>query len=192
MGRWEPNARERMMRAALELFAEYGFEQTTAGDIAASAGVTERTFFRHFAATREVLFDGAATLDRSACEAILAAPADHTALDAALAGVVAGGELLEGRREYATVRARIVASHPSLRERELLKLAKLAESVAEALRTRGVSEPEASLAAHSAVTVFHVAFVRWIGSVADPGAADGRPTFAECAADIAAAFRALK
>src|ERR671928_1288470 len=89
VGRWEPDARGRMIRAAMELFAERGFEQTTAGDIAESAGVTERTFFRHFADKREVLFDGSATMARTAHDAILAAP-DLPPLDAALAGIVAG------------------------------------------------------------------------------------------------------
>ncbi|MEU4739554.1 TetR family transcriptional regulator, partial [Actinosynnema sp. NPDC023658] len=97
MSRWEPDARGRMVRAATELFAERGFEQTTAGDIAERAGVTERTFFRHFADKREVLFDGSKALERVACDAILAAPPDSAPLDAALAGVVAAAGLLEDR-----------------------------------------------------------------------------------------------
>src|ERR1041384_2654995 len=87
MGRWKPDARGRMVGAAMELFAERGFEDTTAGDIAQRAGVTERTFFRHFTDKREVLFDGSKTMERTACDAILAAPADHTPLEAALAGM---------------------------------------------------------------------------------------------------------
>src|SRR5438067_2229977 len=128
MGRWEPDAQGRMIRAAMELFAERGFEQTTAGDIAERAGVTERTFFRHFTDKREVLFDGSATMERTAHAAILAAPEDLSPLDAALAGMVAGGNLLEDRREHAVRRAKIVAANPSLQERELLKLAAMAEA----------------------------------------------------------------
>ena len=59
MVRWEPNARGRLEQAALSLFGERGFEQTTVAEIAARAGLTERTFFRHFADKREVLFWGA-------------------------------------------------------------------------------------------------------------------------------------
>ena len=185
MGRWEPDARGRMIRAAMELFADRGFEQTTAGDIAESAGVTERTFFRHFADKREVLFDGSATMERRAYDAILAAPDDLSPLDAALAGMVAGGGLLEDLRDHAVRRSRIIATDPSLQERELLKLAAMVDATTEALRKRGVTEPAASLAAHSAVTVFHVAFARWVSAEEPPGLAD-------CIAEAAAALRALK
>src|SRR5690242_17379435 len=58
MVRWEPGTAERLQKAALELFATRGFEQTTATDIAQSVGLTERTFFRHFSDKREVLFHG--------------------------------------------------------------------------------------------------------------------------------------
>ncbi|WP_069465984.1 TetR family transcriptional regulator [Actinacidiphila rubida] len=184
MGRWEPDAKGRMIRAALDLFTERGFEQTTAGDIAASAGVTERTFFRHFADKREVLFDGSATLQHTVHDAILAAPGELTALEAALAGMAAGGGLLQERREFAVRRARIVAADPSLQERELLKLAAMTESTAEALRSRGVAEPAASLAAHSAVSVFHVAFASWITAEDPPG-------FDVCIGRTATSLRAL-
>jgi AcrR family transcriptional regulator len=184
MGRWEPDARGRMIRAATELYAERGFEQTTAGDIAERAGVTERTFFRHFADKREVLFDGSRTMEATAHDAILAAGPDLPPLHAALTGMVAGAGLLEDRRDHAVRRARIIAANPSLRERELLKMAAMAESTARALRTRGVAEPGASLAAHSAVTVFQVAFGRWVSAEEAPG-------FTACIRETAAALRAL-
>jgi AcrR family transcriptional regulator len=174
-----------MIRAAMELFAQRGFEQTTAGDIAERAGVTERTFFRHFADKREVLFDGSATMQRTAYDAILAAPADTSPLDAALAGMVAGGSLLADLHDHAVRRSRIIAANPSLQERELLKLAAMTEATAEALSKRGVTEPTASLAAHSAVTIFHIAFARWVS-------ADQPPSFAESVDEAAAALRALK
>jgi AcrR family transcriptional regulator len=185
MGRWKPDARGRMLVAAMELFSERGFEQTTAGDIAERAGVTERTFFRHFADKREVLFDGSGTMQTMARDAILAADASLTPLDAALIGMVAGGSLLEERREYAVRRAGVVAANPALRERELLKLASMVDTTADALRTRGVPEPTASLAAHSAVTVFHVAFARWIS-------ADSTTDFPTAMHETAAALHALR
>src|SRR6266511_532280 len=88
MGRWEPDARGRMIRTAMELFAEQSFEQTTAGDIAERAGVTERTYFRHFADKHEVLFDSSKTIEQTAYDAILAAPNDLSPLDATLAEMV--------------------------------------------------------------------------------------------------------
>jgi AcrR family transcriptional regulator len=186
MGRWEPDAQGRMMRAAVELFEERGFDQTTAGEIAERAGVTERTFFRHFPDKREVLFDSSHTMDRLAHDAIVAAPADLSPLDAALVGMVAGGGMLADRRDHAVRRARIVAAHPTLQERELLKLAGLTEATADALRERGVPDPLATLAAHSAVTVFHVAFARWVSGAEEPPGG-----FASCVEEAAAELRSL-
>ncbi|WP_055585913.1 TetR family transcriptional regulator [Streptacidiphilus griseoplanus] len=185
MGRWMPDARGRMIRSAMELFAERGFEQTTAGDIAERAGVTERTFFRHFTDKREVLFDGSATMERTAHDAILAAPADLSPLEAALAGVVAGADLLSDVRDHAVRRSRIISANPALQERELLKMAAMVDSTTEALRTRGVTDPAAGLAAHSAVTVFQIAFSRWV-STEEP------PEILGCIEETAAALRALK
>ncbi|WP_035281511.1 TetR family transcriptional regulator [Actinokineospora spheciospongiae] len=185
MGRWEPDARGRMIRAAVELFGERGFEQTTAGHIAERAGVTERTFFRHFTDKREVLFDSTGAMDRVTREAIEAAPADLPPLSAALVGVVAGGDLLADRHEHAARRSRIIEVNPGLRERELLKLAGMVTATADALRARGVAEPAASLAAHSAVAVFQVAFAHWV-SAEDP------PALADCIEAAAAVLRALE
>lgn len=184
MSRWEPDARGRMTRAAMDLFAERGFEQTTAGDIAERAGVTERTFFRHFTDKREVLFDGSNTMEHTAADAILAAPPDAAPLDAALAGVLAACGLLADRREHAVRRSRIVETNAGLRERELLKLAALADATAAALRARGVAEVPAALAGHGAVTVFQVAFARWV-------AAEDPPALTALVVDTAATLRAL-
>lgn len=74
MGRWEPNSRGRLQEAALALFAERGFDQTTAAEIAARAGLTERTFFRHFADKREVLFGGAGLLGERILAGVIGAP----------------------------------------------------------------------------------------------------------------------
>lgn len=184
MGRWQPDARGRLIRAALELFEERGFEQTTAGDIAERAGVTERTFFRYFPDKREVLFDGAAALSQTAHDATLAAPADLSPLDAALAGMIAAAETLEDRRDQAARRYHIIAATPSLQERELLKLATMVDATTKALHERGVGDPTANLAAHSAVAVFQVSYPRWISE-------EPPSTYAACIAETAAAFRAL-
>ncbi len=174
-----------MIRAAVELFVQRGFDQTTAADIAERAGVTERTFFRHFPDKREVLFDGSHQLQDTVNQAIASAPDELSPLDAALAGVTATAATFNEIRDHALRRAAIVAVNPSLQERELLKLAAMTEATAAALRQRGTGEPTASLAAHSAVTVFHIAFSRWI-------AAGGTADFADYVTDAAAALRALK
>lgn len=162
MGRWEPDAQGRMTRAALELYAERGYEQTTVQDIAERAGVTERTYFRYFADKREVLFDGAHTLERLAVAGVAAAPPGAGPLEVAGAGVVRGCDALADRFEHARTRAVVVAANPGLQERELLKMAALGRAVATALRDRGTPEPAAALAAEAAVAAFRVGFEAWV------------------------------
>jgi AcrR family transcriptional regulator len=163
MGRWEPNARGRLEQAAMELFAERGFERTAVAEIAERAGLTERTFFRYFADKREVLFGGSPALRDLLVESVEAAPPSTPPLEAivsALAGGVAG--FFADRRPFARARQAIIAENPELQERELIKLASLASAVAEALRRRGVAEPAASLAAEAGIAIFKIAFERWV------------------------------
>lgn len=173
MVRWEPDAEGRLVRAAIELYADGGFDRTTVADIAERAGVTERTFFRYFADKREVLFDRTDALQEAVVGAIAAAPPSAGPLDAVASALQSASHLLEERRDFARQRAAAIAANPGLLERELLKLASLAAAAAEALRRRGVPDPAASLAAESGVAVFRVAFERWVG---------GRPgsDLAEC------------
>src|ERR1700747_663150 len=106
MGRWEPDARGRLAKAAMELYAEHGFEQTTVAEIAARAGLTERTFFRHFADKREVLFGGGTALEELIVGVVANAPASHTPIDAAAAGLEAAGEqfFVSERRDFSRQR----------------------------------------------------------------------------------------
>lgn len=172
MGRWQPGARGRLARAALELYAERGYEQTTVADIALRAGVTERTFFRHFADKREVLFDGSQTLQATIVEAVASAPGATPPIEIASAAMITGSAMLVDR-DYSRRRAAVIAANPSLQERELLKLAALGAAVAAALRERGICEPTAGLAAETGVAVFKIGFETWIGDRAPGGAAPG-------------------
>jgi AcrR family transcriptional regulator len=162
MTRWEPGARERLAQAALDLYAERGFEQTTVAEIARRAGLTERTFFRHFADKREVLFAGASDLQELMVSAVLDAPDSAAPMDAVVVGLQAGGEVLGERRDYSRQRQAVIAASAELRERELIKLASLAAALADALRRRGVTEPRASLTAEAGIAVFRIAFERWV------------------------------
>ncbi len=146
----------------MELYVERGFEQTTVAQIAGRAGLTERTFFRHFADKREVLFWGAASLRELLVTTVAEAPASVSPFDAIAVAVEAAGALLQERREGAQVRQSIIAANPELQERELIKLASLASAMAEALRLRGIKEPAASLAAEAGIAVFRISFERWI------------------------------
>src|SRR5579863_847171 len=100
MGRWEPNSRGRLQEAALILFAERGYDQTTAAEIAARAGVTERTFFRHFRDKKEVLFAGEAEFREGLTDAVFSAPPALAPLEALLWAMRAVGASLEAYRPY--------------------------------------------------------------------------------------------
>jgi AcrR family transcriptional regulator len=168
VGRWEPDARGRLAKAAMALYAEQGFEQTTVAEIAKQAGLTERTFFRHFADKREVLFYGLDMARDLLARAVADAPASATAMDAVGAALQALGAMLQENPERVRLRNAIVSANAELRERELIKLAALASAVASALRDRGVPEPAASLAAETGVAVFQVAFARWVSGPGQP------------------------
>jgi AcrR family transcriptional regulator len=167
MGRWEPNARGRLERAALELYRERGFEQTTVAEIAERAGLTKRTFFRHFADKRDVLFYGADALREMIARAVAGAPDSLAPLGAVAAGLEAAIALFEERRDEAHDRRVVITANAELRERELVKMGLLAVDVAEALRGRGVADRAARLTAEAGVAAFKVAFEYW-GNEPDP------------------------
>jgi AcrR family transcriptional regulator len=164
MARWQPDARGRLEQAALALYGERGFENTTVAQIAERAGLTERTFFRHFADKREVLFGGGGALQELIASVVVDAPNSLTPIDAAAAGLEAAGAhfFVQRRRELSRQRQAVIAANPELQERELTKLAALSAAIADALRRRGVDDPAASLTAEVAIAIFRTAFERWI------------------------------
>jgi len=184
MTRWEPDARGRLALAAMELYVERGFEQATVADIAERAGLTERTFFRHFTDKREVLFSGQDQFLDLFVSAVRSAPEDATPMEAVAAALAAAAADFEPRRAWSQERGRIIAGNAGLQERELIKLAHLSTAVASALRERGISEPTASLAAQSGIAVFHVGFAEWI----DPA---NTRSFAQIIAEGLAALRVV-
>jgi AcrR family transcriptional regulator len=162
MGRWEPNAGERLERAALALFTERGYEATTVADIADRAGLSKSTFFRHFADKREVLFGAPNMLAERFCDAILAAPPAAMAIDciaAALESAAPG--FTSDRRDLAAQRQAVIAASSELRERGLLKEASLVSFMAGALCARGTDELTARLAAELGILAFNTARSRW-------------------------------
>jgi AcrR family transcriptional regulator len=167
MSRWQPDARGRLERAAMDLYTERGYDQTTVAEIAERAGLTERTFFRYFADKREVLFWGQGALMELVTKHIADAPDSASPIDAVGAALQATGEMFRGRREHAQRRQAVIDANPGLQERELIKLASLAAAMAECLGRRGVAEPAAKLIAETGVAVFKVAFDRWISAARD-------------------------
>lgn len=162
MGRWEPNAHERLQEAAMALFQERGYDRTTVEEIAARAGLTERTFFRYFADKREVLFSGSKDLEKFIVDAIASAPPGMGPLNAVTAALEATAPGFEQRRAHARKRQALITAHAELQERELIKLSSLASAIAKGLRGRGVAKPTASLIAEAGIAIFKNAFERWV------------------------------
>jgi len=162
MGRWEPNALERLQEAAMELFLEHGYDRTTVGDIAARAKLTERTFFRYFTDKREVLFAGSEEFVRLILETIASAPKTTAPLEVVVTAFEATAPFFEARRSHARKRQALITAHAELQERELIKFAKLAFAIANSLRERGLAKAAAALVAETGLTVFKNAFERWI------------------------------
>lgn len=159
------HARKRLQIAAVELFAEQGYDATTTAQIAARAGVTDRTFFRHFPDKREVLFQGQEVLTRAIGEAIAAAPADLQPFEVLQRAFASMTAMIEGNRPFSEPRYRIIAKTPALQEREVAKHAAMARDVSEALQKRGVASLRADLAAHTGLAVLGHAINAWF---ADP------------------------
>jgi AcrR family transcriptional regulator len=167
MARWEPGSRNRLEQAAFELYGERGFENTTVAEIAERAGLTERTFFRHYADKREVLFAGSAALQELLVTTVADAGDDVAPIDAVAAAIEAAGARLDERRERAWERQALIAANPELYERELVKLASIGGALSGALRGRGVEEPAASVTAEAGIAVFRVAVERWADEAGD-------------------------
>jgi AcrR family transcriptional regulator len=161
------DARRRLQQAALELYLEHGFDRTTTAEIAARAGLNERTFFRHFPDKREVLFGGEADLRAALTESIAAAPGDLPPFEILLGAFRRAGRILEANRPYSEPRLAVIAATPALRERELAKSAYLIAAIAEALRQRGITAHLAGLAAETGWATYHHAVEAWIADPAD-------------------------
>ncbi|KIF70590.1 TetR family transcriptional regulator [Streptomyces sp. AcH 505] len=168
MPRSGAEARRRLQQAALELYRERGFDRTTTAEIAARAGINERTFFRHFPDKREVLFDGEADLRAALVQEVADAPDGLQPLGILLCAFRKAGRILEENRPFSEPRLAVIARTPALRERDLAKGAALTEAMAEALRRRDVPAGLADLAAHTGWATFHHAAQAWIDDPAQP------------------------
>jgi AcrR family transcriptional regulator len=154
-------ARLRLRQAALDLYDKHGYDQVTTAEIAARAGVTERTFYRHFADKREVLFDGENDLRELLVAGVAEAPPALAPLPALLRSFRSAAALLEGNRSQSEPLRRVIAANPALRERAHTKWAVLADALAAALRDRGTAEPTASLAAQVGMAAFNHVGATW-------------------------------
>jgi AcrR family transcriptional regulator len=163
VSRWAPDARERLETAALDLFVENGYEETTVAQITDRAGLNRATFFRHFADKREVLFGGEDVLCGLFADAIRTAPPEATLSECLQAAFAAAGAVMTAQqRAKAAQRVLVVAANSELQERGLLKHARIARSVSAALRMRGADELTARLGTEVGMLAFTVAVERWM------------------------------
>jgi AcrR family transcriptional regulator len=176
--------RLRLRNAALDLYSERGFDRTTAAEIAALAGVTERSYFRHFADKREVLFDGEAAMEAALADAMANAPAGLPPLPALLEAFLSVVPMFESERALKERRHRVISATPALRERELAKMAHLTDTITAALERREVPTAIASLAASCGIAVLIRTRLEWLA-----GSPRGYPALlTEAFADLASLF----
>ncbi|MET9496600.1 TetR family transcriptional regulator [Streptomyces sp. NPDC006552] len=187
MPRSGAEARRRLQQAALELYRERGFDRTTTAEIAARAGVNERTFFRHFPDKREVLFDGEGDLRAALMREVAEAPPGLQPFEVLLHAFQKAGRILEDNRPFSEPRLDVIARTPALRERDLAKAASLTDAVAQALRGRGVADRLAALAAQTGWAAFHHAARAWIDDPAQSLDAHLRSAFEDLRALAATA-----
>jgi AcrR family transcriptional regulator len=159
VARWEGDARGRLERAALALFSEQGYDRTTVAQIARRASLTERSFYRWFADKREVLFGGAEEFEAHLVAAIDAVPAGTAPLPALLAAFATVPGVIRPR-DFLLARSAVIAASPPLQERELIKLAALADALTAALLRRGCDEQTARLATDAGLAVLRLASKR--------------------------------
>ena len=165
MPRSGAESRRRLQQATLELFQQKGFDATTAAEIAERAGVTERTFFRHFADKREALFDGEAEFREEMASAVVSAPAGMSPIEALFHAFRSAEPLLQRNRPFTEPRQKIIDATPALQERVLTKTAGLIAALADAFRKRGVEDDAAKFAAQIGIATVSHATQMWL---ADP------------------------
>jgi AcrR family transcriptional regulator len=167
MARWAPDTRERLRTAALELFAERGFQATTVPDIVGRAGVTRRTFFRHFSDKREVFF-GDDEIPALAARTIAEAPDGVPPLTLVAEGLrtLAAARFEPQRAEMRAAR-RVIESEPALRERDLRKQADLYAAVEAGFVARGEDPLVAETVAGITVTWVQTALRAWLADPTD-------------------------
>ncbi|HEY3465693.1 MAG TPA: helix-turn-helix domain-containing protein [Amycolatopsis sp.] len=182
MARWDPGTADRLRKAALELYAEHGYDAVTVTQIAERAGITRRSYFRYFPDKREVLFAGSEQLPAAVAEALADADDAGSPLRTALVALTDIGTRITRLVDPSPERRAVIASSAELRERERSKAAGITTAIREGLERRGTAPELAKPAAQAATNIFGNAFDRWIDS-------GGAQDFPACLDAAATAFR---
>jgi len=170
MARWEPDAQGRLLRAALELFAERGYEATTTAQIAERAGLTKTTLFRLFSDKREIVFQGQSRLVALVTRGVEESPADATAsamMSNGLRELTAAHT--DEQRRTGRILDPILASNPDLNERAISKRFAITSALETALTTRQVDEWQAGVLADAGIRAYYAGYAVWVMSeTSDP------------------------
>ena len=192
VGRWKQDARERLVVAAVDLFTEQGYDDTTVAQIASRAGLTKSTFFRHFSDKRELLAAGQETLGRLLGEGIDAAVPDATTMQAVSCGLERASSMMgQVNRDLGPRIEAAVAASTELQERDALKCVGLAAAVTAALLRRGVPDTEAHVAGELGILALKRGYARWAQADLDDGS-ELAPHAQSALAELVAATRGLR
>lgn len=170
--RWPEDSRSRLVDAAMSLFGEHGYSGTTVDDIAARAGVTARTFFRHFADKEEVLFADDDTLLPVLLASISATPGPIAADALMLHTLTTLADVMQPQRSELVARQRIIDTDVSLTGRELAKQARWQHGVSATLIERGFDPDDAEILAAVGFAIFVRALHAWLADDTGPDLAD--------------------
>lgn len=164
--------RERLVAAAVDLFSSRGYAATTVDDIAAQAGVSPRTFFRHFPDKEEVLYADGDRLLPLVTETITAETRPVRAED--LMGRVLAGlaVAMEPERERLATRHRVVQGQVALMGRGLAKQARWQLAIADALTERGFAPRTSAVLAAVGFALYRGALDDWLADPGGPGLAE--------------------
>jgi AcrR family transcriptional regulator len=183
----KPSIRERLTTAALDLFDERGFEQTTVDDIAARAGVGRTTFFRAFATKEDVVFPHHEQVLTAVRDRLAAATPETSAVAVVEAArLVLRHYLAEG--EVARTRYRLTSSVPALRHREIASMQQYQRLFRgyiagwQQALTHEDDELRAELQANLVVTAHNVVLRRWLRGLTDDAEAEFDVAMAEVTA----------
>ncbi|MFF2844688.1 TetR/AcrR family transcriptional regulator [Paenarthrobacter sp. NPDC057981] len=151
--------RSRLIDAALELFERDGYEQTPATAIAAAAGVTEMTFFRHFTTKDQLLLDD--PYDPLLASSVRDQPPGPP-LRRTIHGIRAAWRTLpEPADDFTKRRIRIVAATPGLRAAVARNNASTETALSDALIADGSDPLQARVAVAAVIAAMSVALIEW-------------------------------
>jgi AcrR family transcriptional regulator len=160
MGSRAERTRDRLLKAALEMFTERGYDETSVSEIAARAGVTEMTFFRHFPGKASLLVDD--PYDPVIGAAIRRQPAGLDPICRAARGIrSAWRQLPPPSVEQVRIRLRIVAQTPALRASIAGGTAATEAVIADALTSGRTGRCEALIAAGAVMGALNTALLEW-------------------------------